>query len=287
MLRSIGLSIGLFMVMAGTAHGQWWPFCPPGWGYPVRPATYYGFSPYGHAYSSIRTTIFVSPSVPLAPRLALPGPIDERRPDEIPINPDEVWVIRPRPGGLAALPPPRQAPAPLRPGPIEPKPQGFDAPARQAPRPEADKAAENARQNRLGRSAFASGEYGRALERFERATEVAPREPESWMLLAQAQLAMGKYRDATASIHVGLKLAPDWPDARFDIRGLYDLQAVDHAMHLEKLRLAVDRSPQEPALLFLYGYQLWFSDRRAEARPWFEKAAQRAADPRPIERFLR
>ena len=52
------------------------------------------------------------------------------------------------------------------------------------------------------------------------------------------------------------------------------------------LRQAIEGNPADPALSFLYGYQLWFDGRRADAKPHLQKAAATAADPKPIERFL-
>ena len=57
-------------------------------------------------------------------------------------------------------------------------------------------------------------------------------------------------------------------------------------MDLELLRQALERNPNEPALAFLYGYELWFNGRKKEARSYLDKAAAGAADPAPIHRFL-
>ena len=270
----------ILLALAHTASAQF----PPPIFLPGRPCFVPGFYSFGFPYLPVRPTVIIVMTRPILPR----EPVAEtRRKDELPINPDEVIVIRPRAGGLKNLPPLRQAMVapPLLPEP-PPKVAGFNGANRQAPPPEADKRAENARQQKLGREAFAVGEYGRAAERFEQALRVAPDLALSYFLLAQAQFAMGKYRDAVASIHSGMKLHPDWPAAKFAARELYADNAAEHALHLEQLRQAIERSPQEPALLFLYGYQLWFNGRHDDAKPFFRRALANVADPKPIERFL-
>src|SRR5205085_11973740 len=102
----------------------------------------------------------------------------------------------------------------------------------------------------------------------------------------QATSAVRRSREAGVAILDGLKRKPDWPMAAFGVRELYGRRAADHALDLELLRQALERNPDEPALAFLYGYELWFNDRKKEARAHLEKAAAGAADPAPIRRFL-
>jgi hypothetical protein len=252
----------------------------------------YGFVP---AYSMMRpVVVVVSPPRVLIP--LMPPPDDEPPPAKekeekekpIPFDPDGVLVVRPKPGGVKALPPPRQMPEP--PPKVAPPnanvPPIFDPPARQAPPPEKDKAAEAVRQIKLGRAAFADGEYGRAAERFRQASTLAPDEPASRFLSAQALFAMGKYRESVAAICDGMKMMPDWPKEPFPPREMYGEAGRDFPLHLDRLRQSLDRDPANPALLFLYGYQLWFDGRRADARPYLQKAAAAVANPKPIELFL-
>src|SRR3954468_16155134 len=72
-----------------------------------------------------------------------------------------------------------------------------------------------------GRKAFADGQYGRALELFRRAAEIMPNEPSNHYLIAQAEFALGKYREAGTAIATGMAVRPDWPEARFVSRDLY------------------------------------------------------------------
>ena len=43
---------------------------------------------------------------------------------------------------------------------------------------------------------------------------------------------------------------------------------------------------RDPVLLFLMGYELWFDDRRGEARVFFKRAAAKSPDPTFCYRFV-
>ena len=67
---------------------------------------------------------------------------------------------------------------------------------------------------------------------------------------------------------------------------------IAHAQHGRFTEAAADFArvielrPDDPALLFLYGYQLWFDARRRDATPLLEKAIERSLNPEPIQTFL-
>jgi len=183
---------------------------------------------------------------------------------------------------LARIIPPIPAP---QPAPL-PKPDFAAKPPLLAPPPAADKDEESERQVRLGRESFAVGQIGRAAEHFQSAVNANQKRALPYFLLAQARFALGRYREAVVSILAGLKLEPNWPNTVFDPRGLYDGNTDAAALDLEQLRQAVERNPDEPALSFLYGYELWLSGRRAEARKFFERTLPNSIDPTPIRLFL-
>ena len=145
---------------------------------------------------------------------------------------------------------------------------------------------EHSRQMELGRDAFAQAEFGRAQERFRQAVKAAPQQSAAHFSLAQSQFAVGKYREAVASILQGLKTRPDWPKARFQPRESYGNNPGLFDKHLQALKDALDARPDDAGLLFLYGYQLWFDGRSKEAIPILEKALERTTDPEPIQLFL-
>jgi tetratricopeptide (TPR) repeat protein len=153
------------------------------------------------------------------------------------------------------------------------------------PRPPDQPLSEPARLLGLAKEAFAEGAYGLAERRYRQATDAAPDEALAHFLLAQAQFAQGKYQEAVASIQAGLRRQPNWPRTPFRPRDLYGAEAPDFPEHLRRLTDALPRHPQDPVLLFLLAYQLWFDGQQAEARKLFERAAAVTPDKTFIDRF--
>jgi hypothetical protein len=215
----------------------------------------------------------------------------------------ELDLLRQRMGRGEPLPPPRPKPpeerpraeAPPRPAPEAPKPKKEPPPPppppwRDFPRlpgppaPESDAKRAAQQQIQLGREAFAEREYGRAERRFQEATVLTPDESLPLFLLAEARFGQGKYQEAVAAIEAGLRLRPDWPESGFLPRELYVAQAADYAEHWKRLADALARYPDDPYLLFVYAYHLWFDGRRDEARLLFQRA--RRGLPEASARFL-
>jgi hypothetical protein len=171
----------------------------------------------------------------------------------------------------------------------KPEPAPLPRPQVDLPRPtppDADPKVEGDQQMKRGREAHAAKEYGRAIERFRDAAKRAPGDAMPLFLLAQSLFAAGRYDEAVDAVQAGVRLRPDWPTVRFPPRELYGPNAADFADHLRRLRDALDVLPDDPVLLFLYGYELWLDGRHEEARPLFRKARPGAADPTVIDRFL-
>ena len=143
---------------------------------------------------------------------------------------------------------------------------------------EADPVKESARLVKLGRAAFAAGEYGQAAEQFERAITADPKSASAHFLKAHAAFAAGRYADAATAIRAGLDRDPAWPAGTFDPKEPYGANAETFAMHLADLRQAAAANPNEPTLAFLLGYQLWFVGEKAEAKKWFDLAGKRLKD---------
>ncbi len=139
----------------------------------------------------------------------------------------------------------------------------------------------------LGEESFKDLEYGRAVQRFRQAIRRLPDEPMPYFLLAQALVAQGKYHEAYDSLLAGLRLRPDWPRSDFRPLELYGEAVGEYADHFAKLEQTLRRHPDDPVLLFLVGYQLWFDGRKEEAGPLFRRALPRTANRDAIERFLR
>lgn len=211
------------------------------------------------------TIIAVAPPPPvvvLAPQFVQP-------PVEDPVPPVPVVPIPEVP------PPQKEAPKKEKPPPELPLP----------PEPKADPAEEHDRQVVLGEEAFRQQEYGLAAQRFRQATRLRPAEGRSYFLLAQALIAQGKYHDARDAVVAGLERKPDWPTAGIRPLGLYDAVA-EYAEQLRTLEAALGRHPNDPVLLFVGGYALWFDGRRDEAGRLFTRALARGVERKEIEPFL-
>jgi hypothetical protein len=282
-------------------------------GYGVYP--YYG---YGFGYPAIAppfastniTQVFVQRPPILIPPAALPPFLQD---DPAPAaGPLFGRILPPRPDDEDAFPPQLDRPMPDRePGklrPMDPKPavppipKQEEPPKKEAPPPppppppdrllprqppNPDPRQESVRLFDLGREAFARGEYGRAAERFRQAADLAPLSPLPYFYLAQAQLALGNHRRAFDALQVGLRLQPDWVREPFRPIDLYEDNPADYAEHLQLLMDLATATPDDPVILFLTAYQLWFDGRREEARPLFERAAPVLPDPNLVNRFLR
>jgi hypothetical protein len=266
-----------------------------GYGY-AYPRGVIGYPSYGRSVSVSNITIISPPPPPAQPIIIMPPPpviIEAQRDPEINIR--DPIVIRPR------RPAPEEMPVEL-PGapaggfrPIRPEdraraqqPANPDVPVKPPIVKPVQPPAKNEYERLLarGRDAFNEQQYGRSLRLYQQATEARPDQPLGYFLLAEAQLALGKYREAVAAIHSGLKLQRDWPASKFQPRKLYEANAADYAQHMDQLAGALRQNRQDPALLFLYAYELWFDGQEDEARLLFRRAAKLVADPRFIELFL-
>jgi hypothetical protein len=292
MIRAFGAAVFVLLVAATPSPAQFFPIYPPRYPYYIQgfgyfyPGRYPGwcgpvppwYAPPGYGVVVISRPIVVVQGGP--PRIETSPP----RPGPDPEDNPNLRVIKPLPGGLREWEQ-RQARRPevIPAGrPAAPIP---DPPPLLEPAPDPDAKIESARQVDRGKIAFAFGEYGRALERFQRAIAVSPGNAEAYFLLAQAEFAMGKFREAVATIHAGLRRRPDAP-VDFHPRQLYTENAADFPTQLDVLRQALERHPDDVALRFLYAYQLWCDGRRVEARPLFEAIRPRVMDPTAVDRFL-
>jgi hypothetical protein len=242
------------------------------------------------------------PRAPLLPPLRegpLPGdrdgrnrpPARDNRPQPQQPAPPPPDVFKPPPEvPKVPEPPPKPKQEELPPKPEEPKvkppvkPPVQELPLPPEPDPNPDN--EAGRQIALGRAAFAAEEYGRAAHHFRLAAVTDPQVAMGHLLLAQALFALGKYDEAVAAIHAGMRVQPDWPQRRFRPLELYGDNVADYPEHLSRLEQAATRQPDDPVLLFLYAYELWFDGRQDEALPVFERAARLLPDKGDVERFL-
>jgi tetratricopeptide (TPR) repeat protein len=182
-------------------------------------------------------------------------------------------AVRPGdPGAEPKQPPKEPLPPPEFPRPPEPLPEPRD---------------ESTRLIELGLLAFQNGDYGHAAQRFRQAAALDPLQARPLFLLAQAEFAMGKFRDAVETIQAGVKLDRQWPRYVFQPRiDLYKGRDAEYAAHLKRLTDAAAANPQSGTLLFLVGHQLWFDGQRKDGLAVMQRARPLVRDPSTIDAFL-
>jgi hypothetical protein len=246
------------------------------YGVPVLGVPVWGVAPWGVSTAQVTINYYLPRPIILAPA---------REPDLSGVDLDVMpppWRPQAQQAARGAGPVAPAAPPAARPAPALPPP---DLPA--PPPLPADPQLAAALLLQEGKDNFRAQDYGLAAQRFRQAARLDPKNARARFYLAQALMAQQKYAAAVAAIQEGLDLDPQWPRRpfrpRFDLyRGL---EAV-YTHHLQQLQQTLAQHPEEPTLLFLWAYQLWFDDRQAEARPWFQKARQRVADTTHIDLFL-
>lgn len=207
-----------------------------------------------------------------------------------------IFAPPPQPPGMVFPPPPARPPPPEEPPAMPPeqpkkeeekpkKPErGLEIPL--PPAAKADPEEEAALQVRLGRESFKLGEYGLAATRFREGSRLPDPDAPTYFLLTQSLIALGKYHEAHDAILAGLARQPDWPASGFRPFELYD-DVLEYSDHLQTLEEAAARHPNDPELLFVHGYALWFDGRADEASAAFRRAPPRATDAKAIDLFLR
>ncbi|HYV39588.1 MAG TPA: hypothetical protein VE988_28125 [Gemmataceae bacterium] len=176
---------------------------------------------------------------------------------------------------------------PVRPG--DPMPQPKTPPKKPQPpaEPLADPVAEGGRLTDLALVAFQEGDYGVAAQWCRKAVVKAPMLSRAWFLLAQAEFAMGNYRDAVTTIHAGMKIDKQWPRTPIQLRDdLYKGREADFSEHMKRLTESVAANPNHPTLLFLVAHQLWFDGQRKDALALFQRARPLAKDGMFVDAFL-
>jgi len=196
--------------------------------------------------------------------------------------------IAPPAEDLPKLPKPPEKPAPEPPKKIQPPPPppGPKEPG-PLPPPKQDPADEHQRLLEIGQDAFHLQLYGIAAQRFAQAIAIKPGGAKAHFLLSQAQFALGKYRDAVASIHQGMKLDAAWPKEKFQPRRDLYKNHQDFTDHLNRLEDIVAMEPDNADFLFLLAHQMWFDGQRNRAVALFRQARALTADPTFIDMFLR
>jgi hypothetical protein len=233
----------------------------------------------------------------------LPRPILVKPPIDDETAGIDLDLLPPKKKAIEELPPPPKVasePAELPGGKVVSKPAGAPPappkvkdkddppPPKKVPAPKPPESPEDQAAALLdeGLAAFKKEEYGLAAHRFRQAAGLDPKLARAHFLLAQAQMALGKFAPAVEAIHAGMDLAKQWPKAKFQPRLDLYTDPAEFNTHLLRLDAAVKASPNSAALLFLLAYQHWFDDNRAAAVPLFRRARLTAPDTAYIDQFL-
>lgn len=259
----------------GFGRGGYW--CPP----------LYAGRPFGLTSTRV-TVVTIAPPPPVY--FVLPPPrsfLDDLPPDLLPrarqLDPLPVPELPP----LPRVPPlPEEKPKLEKPEKKEEeKPKKEAAKPKPKPKPPEPELDEYSRLMRAGRELFAEQQYGRAANRFRQAAALEPTLPLPVFLLAQALLEQGNYDDARDAILEGLRRKPDWPLSKFRPLELYAQNAEDYPELLLNLGRIQSKLPDDPVLLLLRGYALWFDGQKDQAAVLFRRA-RNGPDRAAIERFL-
>lgn len=286
------------------------PYMPAYPSYPVYPSYPYGPNPY-YAFQQANYPFLGFPNTPF-PIIQQASPVIIQQPIVINQNPAAVQqnpfglavggnqppvqniggglIIPPDVKPMAKIDAPKQLPIPkvgaaprvVAKAPIEPAAK-VEMP-KVANQPGGLELAKRAVES--GRNALAHAEYGRALELFRKAAEQNPNDPITYYLLAQTQIAVGKYREAVSSISAGMMLKADWSASKFQPRNLHGENEKVFDEQITQLRAALAEFPDDPTLNFLLGHQLWFDNKKEDAKPLLAKAKAGTKGASPAEQFL-
>jgi tetratricopeptide (TPR) repeat protein len=278
MLRAGTLAAALGLCLASEAAAQFFVGPPPA----------YAPSPWRYKSSTVLVIVGTYPPPSSPSRITINNYYGNSAPllgagyaqdtrgydlDQVPVKkapavePEE--PSKPLPGVDVSKPKPT-----VRPGDLPEKPAVKGPPELPPPPgPLPDPRDESLRLLELGTGAFQAGAYGLAGQRFRQATQVNPALSPAYFLLAQAEVALGKYRDAVDTIHAGMKIDKQWPRTVYQPRvELYKGRDAEYGEHMKHLTDAAAANPNNATLLFLVAHQLWFDGQRKDALALLQRA---------------
>lgn len=239
------------------------------------------YAVYGGSASGVTIVVQPTPSVIVGALRGIPIARDDGDMAPIDLDVTDPVTMKPR----KPLPEEMERPEPIRRQPERPMPRPPMPEREPPPREEPEDGITDPVE--LGKRAFADRDYGLAAQRFRQAALADPEAFLPQFLLAQAQFALGKYRDAAAAIRAGLDLKRDWPANRFRPRELYKGNEIEFLGHVKRLEDLLEKHPNDSVLLFVLAYELWFDGQRDKARALFKKVRAFLPDPRYVDRFLK
>lgn len=124
--------------------------------------------------------------------------------------------------------------------------------------PTSDATAAGLSDERAAEAAFRSHHYDDAIASARRAAKERPRDGRLFLLLSQAHLAVGEYRDAAGAARLGMSLLPqeDWGYVVMNFRNYY--HDADYVAQVRRLRQFIAENPDHADSRFVLGYHLVF-----------------------------
>ena len=117
---------------------------------------------------------------------------------------------------------------------------------------------------------FQQGQYQKAADTFQLASETDQGDPVTRIYAGHSLFALGRYRDAVRNLRRAFELQPRIAYLTFDIRGDYDDPA-RFEQQLVALGKALDLSPRDPDRLFLMGYVHYYTGQRSASYRFFSR----------------
>jgi len=124
---------------------------------------------------------------------------------------------------------------------------------------------------REGEKQFRMGEFSDAFSRFERASYIAPRAPETLLSLMHARFATSRvsYMAASHYLQLALKHLPELPLVPMRPKLFYGQSsdgAARYVEHIDALEKHLVKAPDDHDALLLLAYYRWFGNRPDDAR---------------------
>jgi tetratricopeptide (TPR) repeat protein len=120
---------------------------------------------------------------------------------------------------------------------------------------------------------FKQGKYTHAAARYETAKRALRDKPAAHIAHGHALLASGDYHTAALMLQRALKVFPQWVNARLDLAGTF-ARAEDLKRREKEIGEQLAQAPKSVTHNFMMGYIYWYTGRRDEAIPFFEKVVE-------------
>lgn len=122
----------------------------------------------------------------------------------------------------------------------------------------------------LGDEKFAQGEFSLALRHYRRAADAAPDLATAYFRQGLAYVASNRADFSAAAFRRGLRLDPQWPEARFDLARLCGPAAEKFNEHTETMRVTAESRRADSDAYFTLGIIHYLRKQDDAARSYFD-----------------